>query len=71
TINLCLHKVVRQLQLEAGLNLKGFSQAAAALKHFCLQNAQHDLLLTGKLCSFSVVTFSKPLFMNNDYSKAS
>ncbi|XP_059558494.1 guanine nucleotide-binding protein G(I)/G(S)/G(O) subunit gamma-5-like [Myotis daubentonii] len=54
-------KVVQQLRLEAGPN--PVSQAAADLKQFCLQNAQHDPLLTGvssstnpfrpqKVCSF-------------------
>ena len=58
-----LEWVVQQLQLEAGLNCMKVSQAAADLKQFCLQNAQHDPLLTGvssstnpfrpqKVCSF-------------------
>ncbi|XP_006881195.1 PREDICTED: guanine nucleotide-binding protein G(I)/G(S)/G(O) subunit gamma-5-like [Elephantulus edwardii] len=58
-----MKKVVQQLQLEAGLNRMKFSQAAADLKQFCLQNARHDPLLTGissstnpgrlqKVCSF-------------------
>ncbi|XP_043750737.1 guanine nucleotide-binding protein G(I)/G(S)/G(O) subunit gamma-5-like [Cervus elaphus] len=58
-----MKKVVQQLQLEAGLNQVKVSQAAADLKQFCLQNAQHDPLLTGvssstnpfrpqKVCSF-------------------
>nr|XP_037845165.1 uncharacterized protein LOC103232482 [Chlorocebus sabaeus] len=58
-----MKKVVQQLQLEAGLNSVKVSQAAADLKQFCLQNAQHDPLLTGvssstnpfrpqKVCSF-------------------
>uniref|UniRef100_A0A8C6HVD0 Guanine nucleotide-binding protein subunit gamma n=1 Tax=Mus spicilegus TaxID=10103 RepID=A0A8C6HVD0_MUSSI len=49
---------------QAGLNYVKVSQAAADLKQFCLQNAQHDPLLTGvssstnpfrlqKVCSFS------------------
>uniref|UniRef100_A0A8B9EQ77 Guanine nucleotide-binding protein subunit gamma n=1 Tax=Anser cygnoides TaxID=8845 RepID=A0A8B9EQ77_ANSCY len=53
-----MKKVVQQLRLEASV-----SQAAADLKQFCLQNAQHDPLLTGvssstnpfrpqKVCSF-------------------
>ncbi|XP_059522930.1 guanine nucleotide-binding protein G(I)/G(S)/G(O) subunit gamma-5-like [Myotis daubentonii] len=42
-----MKKVVQQLQLEAGLNHVKVSQAAADLKQFCLQNAQHDPLLTG------------------------
>uniref|UniRef100_A0A2K5KK37 G protein gamma domain-containing protein n=1 Tax=Cercocebus atys TaxID=9531 RepID=A0A2K5KK37_CERAT len=53
-----MKKVVQQLPLEAGLN-----HAAADLKQFGLQNAQHDPLLTGvssgtnpfrpqKVCSF-------------------
>ncbi|KAI5945785.1 Guanine nucleotide-binding protein G(I)/G(S)/G(O) subunit gamma-5 [Manis javanica] len=75
-----MKKVVQQLRLEAGLNRVKVSQAAADLKQFCLQNAQHDPLLTGvssstnpfrpqKVCSFFVVKqifgrFSKLLFMN-------
>uniref|UniRef100_A0A452RMQ1 Guanine nucleotide-binding protein subunit gamma n=1 Tax=Ursus americanus TaxID=9643 RepID=A0A452RMQ1_URSAM len=58
-----MRKVVQQLRLEAGLNRVKLSQAAADLKQFCLQNAQHDPLLTGvssstnpfrpqKVCSF-------------------
>ncbi|XP_060242172.1 guanine nucleotide-binding protein G(I)/G(S)/G(O) subunit gamma-5-like [Meriones unguiculatus] len=58
-----MKKVVQQLRLEAGLNRLKVSQAAADLKQFCLQNAQHDPLLTGmsssinpfrpqKVCSF-------------------
>ncbi|XP_063108432.1 guanine nucleotide-binding protein G(I)/G(S)/G(O) subunit gamma-5-like [Cavia porcellus] len=58
-----MKKVVQQLRLEAGLNRMKVSQAAADLKQFCLQNAQHDPLLTGvssrtnsfrpqKVCSF-------------------
>uniref|UniRef100_A0A2K5ZKP7 Guanine nucleotide-binding protein subunit gamma n=1 Tax=Mandrillus leucophaeus TaxID=9568 RepID=A0A2K5ZKP7_MANLE len=62
--NFCeFRKVVQQLQLEAGLNSVKVSQAAADLKQFCLQNAQHDPLLTAvssstnpfrpqKVCSF-------------------
>ncbi|KAL4695092.1 hypothetical protein H8959_000187, partial [Pygathrix nigripes] len=42
-----MKKVVQQLQLEAGLNSVKVSQTAADLKQFCLQNAQHDPLLTG------------------------
>ncbi|XP_037590529.1 guanine nucleotide-binding protein G(I)/G(S)/G(O) subunit gamma-5-like [Cebus imitator] len=56
-------KVVQQLRLEARLNCVKVSQAAADLKQFCLQNVQHDPLLTGvpssttplrpqKVCSF-------------------
>uniref|UniRef100_A0A8D1ZAR2 Guanine nucleotide-binding protein subunit gamma n=1 Tax=Sus scrofa TaxID=9823 RepID=A0A8D1ZAR2_PIG len=56
-------KVVQQLRLEAGLNRVKLSQAAADVKQFCLQNAQHEPLLTGvsssrnpfraqKVCSF-------------------
>ncbi|XP_036174739.1 guanine nucleotide-binding protein G(I)/G(S)/G(O) subunit gamma-5-like [Myotis myotis] len=56
-----MKKVVQQLWLEGGPNL--VSQAAADLKQFCLQNSQHDPLLTGvssstnpfrpqKVCSF-------------------
>ncbi|XP_050002288.1 guanine nucleotide-binding protein G(I)/G(S)/G(O) subunit gamma-5-like [Alexandromys fortis] len=58
-----MKKVVQQFRLEAGLNRVKVSQAAADLKQFCLQNAQHDPLLTGvssstnpfrpqKVCSF-------------------
>uniref|UniRef100_G1QDM3 Guanine nucleotide-binding protein subunit gamma n=1 Tax=Myotis lucifugus TaxID=59463 RepID=G1QDM3_MYOLU len=42
-----IKKVVQQLQLEAGLNRVKVSQAAADWKQFCLQNVQHDPLLTG------------------------
>ncbi|KAM7140345.1 guanine nucleotide-binding protein G(I)/G(S)/G(O) subunit gamma-5-like [Molossus nigricans] len=42
-----MKKVIQQLWLEARLNRLKISQAAAALKQFCLQNAQHDPLLTG------------------------
>uniref|UniRef100_A0A2K6KKG6 Guanine nucleotide-binding protein subunit gamma n=1 Tax=Rhinopithecus bieti TaxID=61621 RepID=A0A2K6KKG6_RHIBE len=56
-----MKKVVQQLPLEAGPN--HVSQAAADLKQFGLQNAQHDPVLTGvssgtnpfrprKVCSF-------------------
>nr|XP_039327709.1 guanine nucleotide-binding protein G(I)/G(S)/G(O) subunit gamma-5-like [Saimiri boliviensis boliviensis] len=57
-----MKKVVQQLWLETGLNYVEVSQAAADLKQFCLQNAQHNPLLTGvsstnpfrpqKVCSF-------------------
>ncbi|KAB0343684.1 hypothetical protein FD754_020610 [Muntiacus muntjak] len=58
-----MKKVVQQLRLEAELNRVKSSQAAADLKQFCLQNAQHDPPLTGvssstnpfrpqKVCSF-------------------
>ncbi|XP_063795032.1 guanine nucleotide-binding protein G(I)/G(S)/G(O) subunit gamma-5 [Pseudophryne corroboree] len=58
-----MKKVVHQLRLEASLNRVKVSQAAADLKQFCMQNAQHDPLLTGissstnpfrppKVCSF-------------------
>nr|CAG9553553.1 heterotrimeric guanine nucleotide-binding protein 3L1 [Carlito syrichta] len=58
-----MKKVVQQLRLEAGLNRVKVSQEAADLKQFCLQNAQHEPLLTGvssstnplrpqKVCSF-------------------
>ncbi|XP_045699727.1 guanine nucleotide-binding protein G(I)/G(S)/G(O) subunit gamma-5-like [Phyllostomus hastatus] len=58
-----MKKVIQQLQLEAGPNHVKVSQAATDLKQFCLQNAQHDPLLTGvsssinpfrpqKVCSF-------------------
>ncbi|KAG8437210.1 hypothetical protein GDO86_008054 [Hymenochirus boettgeri] len=58
-----MKKVVHQLRLEASLHRVKVSQAAADLKQFCLQNAQHDPLLTGvssstnpfrpqKVCSF-------------------
>uniref|UniRef100_A0A8D2B0E6 Guanine nucleotide-binding protein subunit gamma n=1 Tax=Sciurus vulgaris TaxID=55149 RepID=A0A8D2B0E6_SCIVU len=57
-----MKKMVQQLQLEARLKQVKVSQAAD-LKQFCLQNAQHDPLLTGvssstnpfrpqKICSF-------------------
>ncbi|XP_064217324.1 guanine nucleotide-binding protein G(I)/G(S)/G(O) subunit gamma-5-like [Aotus nancymaae] len=42
-----MKKGVHQLRLEAGLNSGEVSQAAADFKQFCLQNAQHDPLLTG------------------------
>ncbi|XP_040591095.1 guanine nucleotide-binding protein G(I)/G(S)/G(O) subunit gamma-5-like [Mesocricetus auratus] len=42
-----MKKVVHQLLLVARLNHVKVSQAAADLKQFCLQNAQHDPLLTG------------------------
>ncbi|XP_047382705.1 guanine nucleotide-binding protein G(I)/G(S)/G(O) subunit gamma-5-like [Sciurus carolinensis] len=56
-------KVVQQLCLEAWLNCVKVSQAGSDWKQFCLQNAQHDPLLTGlssginpfrpqKVCSF-------------------
>ncbi|KAM9325214.1 guanine nucleotide-binding protein G(I)/G(S)/G(O) subunit gamma-5 [Gastrophryne carolinensis] len=58
-----MRKMVQQLRLEASLNRVKVSQAAADLKQFCMQNAQHDPLLTGissstnpfrppKVCSF-------------------
>nr|CAG9553632.1 heterotrimeric guanine nucleotide-binding protein 3l4 [Rattus norvegicus] len=58
-----MKKVVQQLRLEARFNRVKVSQAAADLKQFCLQNAQHYSLLTGvssssnpfraqKVCSF-------------------
>uniref|UniRef100_A0A4W2GHF5 Guanine nucleotide-binding protein subunit gamma n=1 Tax=Bos indicus x Bos taurus TaxID=30522 RepID=A0A4W2GHF5_BOBOX len=58
-----LQSLVQQLWLEAGLNQVTVSQAAADIKQFCLQNAQHDPLMTGvssstnpfrpqKVCSF-------------------
>ncbi|XP_040263871.1 guanine nucleotide-binding protein G(I)/G(S)/G(O) subunit gamma-5 [Bufo gargarizans] len=58
-----MKKVVQQLRVEAGINRVKVSQAAADLKQFCMQNAQHDPLLTGissstnpfrppKVCSF-------------------
>uniref|UniRef100_A0A8C6QFA3 Guanine nucleotide-binding protein subunit gamma n=1 Tax=Nannospalax galili TaxID=1026970 RepID=A0A8C6QFA3_NANGA len=73
-----MKKVVQQLQLEVSLNCVKISQAAADLKQFCLQNAQHDPLLTGvssstnpfrpqKVCFFCSPIFQrfvKPLFMN-------
>uniref|UniRef100_A0A8C8U7L4 Guanine nucleotide-binding protein subunit gamma n=1 Tax=Peromyscus maniculatus bairdii TaxID=230844 RepID=A0A8C8U7L4_PERMB len=64
SVSYCLlKKCYLQLWLEAGLNCVKVSQAAADLKQFCLQNAQHDPLLTGvssstnpfrpqKVCSF-------------------
>nr|CAG9553843.1 heterotrimeric guanine nucleotide-binding protein 3L4 [Dasypus novemcinctus] len=58
-----MKKVAQQQRLEARLNCVKVSQAAADLKQCCLQNAQHNPLLTGvssntdplrpqKLCSF-------------------
>ncbi|XP_068095239.1 guanine nucleotide-binding protein G(I)/G(S)/G(O) subunit gamma-5 [Hyperolius riggenbachi] len=58
-----MRKIVQQLRLEASINRVKVSQAAADLKQFCMQNAQHDPLLTGissstnpfrppKVCSF-------------------
>ncbi|XP_040196776.1 guanine nucleotide-binding protein G(I)/G(S)/G(O) subunit gamma-5 [Lithobates pipiens] len=58
-----MRKMVSQLRLEASINRVKVSQAAADLKQFCMQNAQHDPLLTGissstnpfrppKVCSF-------------------
>lgn len=58
-----MKKVVQQLRLEASVTRVKVSQAAVDLKQFCLQNAQHDPLLTGvssstnpfrpqKVCSF-------------------
>ncbi|KAM3915497.1 guanine nucleotide-binding protein G(I)/G(S)/G(O) subunit gamma-5 [Leptodactylus fuscus] len=58
-----MKKVVQQLRVEAGINRVKVSQAAADLKQFCMNNAQHDPLLTGissstnpfrppKVCSF-------------------
>ncbi|KAK2096321.1 Syndetin [Saguinus oedipus] len=65
-----MKKLVQQLQLEAGLNHVKVSQAGADLKQFCLQNAQHDPLLTGvssstnpfrpqKFCSFLYASVKK------------
>uniref|UniRef100_A0A8C0FMY0 Guanine nucleotide-binding protein subunit gamma n=1 Tax=Bubo bubo TaxID=30461 RepID=A0A8C0FMY0_BUBBB len=56
----CKYKILVKMRLSATLIV---SQAAADLKQFCLQNAQHDPLLTGvssstnpfrpqKVCSF-------------------
>ncbi|CAI9164727.1 unnamed protein product [Rangifer tarandus platyrhynchus] len=42
-----MKKVAQQLWLEAGLNRVKVSQAAADLKQFSPQNAQHDPLRTG------------------------
>ncbi|XP_061540061.1 guanine nucleotide-binding protein G(I)/G(S)/G(O) subunit gamma-5 [Phyllopteryx taeniolatus] len=58
-----MKKIVQQLRFEAGINRVKVSSAAADLQQFCLQNAQHDPLLTGmsssnnpfrpqKVCSF-------------------
>ncbi|XP_059514734.1 guanine nucleotide-binding protein G(I)/G(S)/G(O) subunit gamma-5-like [Myotis daubentonii] len=58
-----MKKVVQLLRVEAGFNRVKVSQAAADWKQFCLQNVQHDPLLTGvssstnpfrpqKVCSF-------------------
>ncbi|XP_018417366.1 PREDICTED: guanine nucleotide-binding protein G(I)/G(S)/G(O) subunit gamma-5 [Nanorana parkeri] len=64
TVNVsAMRKMVQQLRLEASINRVKVSQAAAELKQFCMQNAQHDPLLTGissstnpfrppKVCSF-------------------
>ncbi|XP_032617603.1 guanine nucleotide-binding protein G(I)/G(S)/G(O) subunit gamma-5-like [Hylobates moloch] len=60
---IAMKKVVQQPWLEARLNCIKVSQAAADFKQFCLQNVQHDPLLTGvssstnpfrpqKICSF-------------------
>ncbi|GCB80499.1 hypothetical protein scyTo_0016230 [Scyliorhinus torazame] len=40
-------KKVQQLRCELGIKRLKVSQAATDLKQFCLQNAQHDPLLTG------------------------
>ncbi|XP_044769727.1 guanine nucleotide-binding protein G(I)/G(S)/G(O) subunit gamma-5-like [Neomonachus schauinslandi] len=43
-----MKKVVQKLRLGApGLNRMKVSQAAADVKQFCLQNAQHNTLLPG------------------------
>ncbi|XP_023809916.1 guanine nucleotide-binding protein G(I)/G(S)/G(O) subunit gamma-5 [Oryzias latipes] len=58
-----MKKIIQQLRLEASINRVKVSQAATDLQQFCLQNAQHDPLLTGmsssnnpfrpqKVCSF-------------------
>ncbi|XP_062306365.1 guanine nucleotide-binding protein G(I)/G(S)/G(O) subunit gamma-5 [Osmerus eperlanus] len=60
---MAMKKVVQQLRFEASINRVKVSQAAADLQQFCLQNANHDALLTGvssstnpfrtqKVCSF-------------------
>ncbi|XP_067085753.1 guanine nucleotide-binding protein G(I)/G(S)/G(O) subunit gamma-5 [Osmerus mordax] len=60
---MAMKKVVQQLRFEASINRVKVSQAAADLQRFCLQNANHDPLLTGvssstnpfrtqKVCSF-------------------
>ncbi|XP_059542059.1 guanine nucleotide-binding protein G(I)/G(S)/G(O) subunit gamma-5-like [Myotis daubentonii] len=56
-----MKKVVQQLLLEAGLN-RVVSQAAADLKQFCLQNSQHDPLLTGVPSSTSPFRPQKACF---------
>ncbi|GCB61661.1 hypothetical protein scyTo_0009379 [Scyliorhinus torazame] len=40
-------KMVQQLRCELDIKRLKVSQAATDLKQFCLQNAQHDPLLTG------------------------
>uniref|UniRef100_A0A452GMD1 Guanine nucleotide-binding protein subunit gamma n=1 Tax=Gopherus agassizii TaxID=38772 RepID=A0A452GMD1_9SAUR len=56
-------RIITLLSLELKILIQWVSQAAADLKQFCLQNAQHDPLLTGvssstnpfrpqKVCSF-------------------
>nr|CAG9553567.1 heterotrimeric guanine nucleotide-binding protein 3L1 [Otolemur garnettii] len=66
-----MKKVVQQLSLEAGL--KGFkvSQVAADLKQFCLQNNQHDPLLTGVFSSTnpSDPRKSVPFFIKRIFQK--
>ncbi|XP_049577916.1 guanine nucleotide-binding protein G(I)/G(S)/G(O) subunit gamma-5 [Syngnathus scovelli] len=58
-----MKKIVQQLRFEAGMSRVKVSLAANDLQQFCLQNAQHDPLLTGmsssnnpfrpqKVCSF-------------------
>uniref|UniRef100_A0A4W2DLH5 Guanine nucleotide-binding protein subunit gamma n=1 Tax=Bos indicus x Bos taurus TaxID=30522 RepID=A0A4W2DLH5_BOBOX len=62
-LSLLKYATVSFLFLPAGLNQVTVSQAAADIKQFCLQNAQHDPLMTGvssstnpfrpqKVCSF-------------------
>ncbi|XP_057625068.1 guanine nucleotide-binding protein G(I)/G(S)/G(O) subunit gamma-5-like [Chionomys nivalis] len=60
--SVALKKVVQQLQLEAGLNHVKVSQAVADLKQFCLQNAQHDPLLTGVSSSTNLFRPQKVCF---------
>ncbi|MBN3302019.1 GBG5 protein, partial [Amia calva] len=42
-----MQRAVKQLRLEASVRRIKVSQAAADLKHFCLQNAHNDPLLMG------------------------
>uniref|UniRef100_UPI00398E6C0F guanine nucleotide-binding protein G(I)/G(S)/G(O) subunit gamma-10-like n=1 Tax=Pristiophorus japonicus TaxID=55135 RepID=UPI00398E6C0F len=44
---LLMHRMVKQLRMEASVERVMVSQAAVDLKNFCLQNAHKDLLLMG------------------------